>query len=128
MDIVAINDFLANYSDWSNNILIDKVKLSIDNSLNFGQIGYARVISDFSTIAQLGDVYVLENYREKGLSNKLMDEVMYHPNLQGLRRWILTSTAAWLYKKYNFTSLVKPEIYMEFYNPNIYKKDQTSYI
>lgn len=50
MDIVAINDFLANYSDWSNNILIDKVKLSIDNSLNFGQIGYARVISDFSTI------------------------------------------------------------------------------
>lgn len=57
MDIVAINDFLANYSDWSNNILIDKVKVSIDNSLNFGlfhknrQIGYARVISDFSTIA-----------------------------------------------------------------------------
>ncbi len=130
MDIVAIHDFLSNYSGWSKHILIDKVKVSIDNSLNFGlfhknrQIGYARVISDFSTIAYLGDVYILENYRGKGLSNKLMNEVMCHPNLQGLRRWILlTSTATWLYKKYNFTNLAKPEIYMELYNPDVYKVD-----
>lgn len=86
IDIVAIHDFLANISGWSNNILIDKVKVSIKSSLNFGlfhknkQIGYARVISDFSTIAYLGDVYILENYRGRGLSKKLMDEVMCHPN------------------------------------------------
>ena len=98
-------------------------------SLNFGlfhhdkQIGFARIISDFSTIAYLGDVYVLENYRGQGLSKKLMDTIVNHPNLQGLRRWILlTSTADWLYEKYGFTKVPNPEIYMERFNPNVYKQ------
>ena len=103
--------------------------MSIDISLNFGlfhngeQIGFARVISDFSTIAYLGDVYVLDKYRGQGLSKKLMDTVMNHPNLQGLRSWILlTSTADWLYEKYGFTKLPNPEIYMELYNSDVYKE------
>jgi len=128
MDVVAIHDFLSKYSGWSDNIPFDKVKTSIDNSLNFGlfhndkQIGFARIISDFSTIAYLGDIYVLDNYRGQGLSKKLMDVVISHPNLQGLRRWILlTSTADWLYEKYGFTKLPKPELYMELFDPNIYK-------
>jgi len=128
LDIVAIHDFLSKYSGWSDNIPFDIVKNSIENSLNFGlfynekQIGFARVISDFSTIAYLGDIYVLDNYRGQGLSKKLMESVMNHPNLQGLRRWILlTSTAEWLYEKYGFTKLPKPEIYMELFNPIVYK-------
>jgi N-acetylglutamate synthase-like GNAT family acetyltransferase len=127
MDVVAIHDFLSKYSGWSDNIPIDKVKTCIENSLNFGlfhkdhQIGFARIISDFSTIAYLGDIYVLDSYRGQGLSKKLMEVVMGHPNLQGLRRWILlTSTADWLYEKYGFTKLPKPEIYMELYNPEVY--------
>jgi N-acetylglutamate synthase-like GNAT family acetyltransferase len=130
MDIVAIHDFLSKYSGWSDNIPFDRVKTSIDNSLNFGlfhndkQIGFARIISDFSTIAYLGDIYVLDNYRGQGLSKKLMDTVIKHPNLQGLRRWILlTSTADWLYEKYGFTKLPKPELYMELFDPNVYKTD-----
>lgn len=130
MDVVAIHDFLSKYSGWSDNIPFDKVKTSIENSLNFGlfhndkQIGLARIISDFSTIAYLGDIYVLDNYRGQGLSKKLMDVVISHPNLQGLRRWILlTSTADWLYEKYGFTKLPKPELYMELFDPNIYKTD-----
>lgn len=128
LDVVAIHDFLSNHSGWSDNIPFDKVKISIDNSLNFGlfhnnkQIGFARIISDFSTIAYLGDIYVLDNYRGQGLSKKLMDAVMGHPNLEGLRRWILlTSTADWLYEKYGFTKLPKPELYMELLNTNVYK-------
>lgn len=127
MDIVAIHDFLSNHSSWSKNIPIEKVQLSIDNSLNFGvfhnekQIGFARVISDFSTIAYLGDIYILQEYRGKGLSKKLMEAILQHPNLQKLRRWILlTSTAGWLYEKYGFTQLPNPEIYMELYDPNVY--------
>ena len=130
MDIVAIHDFLSKYSGLSDNIPFDRVKTSIDNSLNFGlfhndkQIGFARIISDFSTIAYLGDIYVLDEYRGQGLSKKLMDAVIEHPNLQGLRRWILlTSTADWLYEKYSFTKLPKPELYMELFNPNVYKQE-----
>lgn len=131
MDIDAIHSFLSNHSGWSDNIPFEKVKISIENSLNFGlfhngkQIGFARVISDFSTIAYLGDIYVLDNYRGQGLSKKLMKSVMTHPNLQGLRRWILlTSTADWLYEKYGFTKVPKPEIYMELYNPDVYKSSE----
>jgi GNAT superfamily N-acetyltransferase len=82
MDVAAIHDFLSNHSGWSNNIPYDIVETSINNSLNFGlfhhdkQIGFARVISDFSTIAYLGDIYVLANYRGRGLSKKLMDTIM----------------------------------------------------
>lgn len=131
MDIPAIHDFLSNHSGWSNGIPIEKVELSIQNSLNFGvfhdnrQIGFARIISDFSTIAYLGDVYLLNDYRGKGISKKLMDFIMSHPNLQGLRRWILlTSTADWLYEKYGFEKIPNPEIYMELYNPNVYKNNK----
>jgi N-acetylglutamate synthase-like GNAT family acetyltransferase len=127
MDISAIHDFLSKHSGWADNIPFERVKTSIEHSLNFGlfhkskQIGFARVISDFSTIAYLGDIYVLESYRGQGLSKKLMDVVMSHPNLQGLRRWILlTSTADWLYEKYGFTKLPKPEIYMELFDAGVY--------
>lgn len=128
MDIVAIHDFLSKHSGWSDNIPFDTVKASIENSLNFGlfykdkQIGFARVISDFSTIAYLGDIYVLDKYRGQKLSKKIMEVVMQHPNLKGLRRWILlTSTAEWLYEKYGFNKLPKPELYMELFDPNVYK-------
>jgi N-acetylglutamate synthase-like GNAT family acetyltransferase len=129
MDIIAIHDFLSKHAGWCDNIPFETVKKSIDNSLNFGvfhnsrQIGFARVISDFSTIAYLGDIYVLEEYRGQGLSKKLMEVVMTHPSLQGLRRWILlTSTADWLYEKYGFVKVPKPEIYMELFNPVVYKQ------
>ncbi|GAK97503.1 histone acetyltransferase HPA2 [Nonlabens tegetincola] len=128
LDLISIHEFLSKETDWAHGIPIDTVKKSIENSLCFGvydqgqQIGFARVISDFSTIAYLGDVYVLNEYRGKGLSKWLMEEIMNHPNLQGLRRWILlTNTAEWLYKKFGFTEIPNPEFYMEKHDPNVYK-------
>lgn len=128
LDITSIHKFLSNETDWAYGIPIQKVKKSIENSLNFGlyhknkQIGFARIISDYSTIAYLGDVYILKEYRGKGLSKWLMNEITEHPNLQGLRRWILlTDTAEWLYKKFGFTKIPNPEVYMEKHNPKVYK-------
>jgi N-acetylglutamate synthase-like GNAT family acetyltransferase len=133
MDVHAIHEYLSMHSTWSKHIPLDTVKTVIEHSLNFGlfhskeQIGYARVISDFATIAYLGDIYILEKYRGRGLSKKLMNSIMQHPNLQGLRRWILlTSTADWLYKKYGFTKLPKPELYMERFDAQVYQKKTNS--
>jgi GNAT superfamily N-acetyltransferase len=129
LDVYLIHSFLTNESDWSDGIPYENVKKSIDNSLNFGiyferkQIGYARVISDFSTIAYLGDLFILKEYRRIGLSTWLMEVIIAHKDLQNLRRWILlTSTAKWLYEKYGFKKLSKPEIYMEKFNPNVYNE------
>ncbi|CAM4400237.1 GNAT family N-acetyltransferase [Zobellia nedashkovskayae] len=133
LDILSIYKFLSKETDWAKGIPMNTLKTSIENSLNFGlyhnnkQIGYARIISDYSTIAYLGDVFVLKEYRGNGLSKWLINEIMEHPKLQGLRRWILlTDTAEWLYKKFGFTELPHPEFYMEKHNPNVYKGIETT--
>jgi GNAT superfamily N-acetyltransferase len=127
INISIVHDFLANHSHWSKNIPLEKVKKSVENSLNFGvfhqnnMIGYARIISDFATIAYLGDVFILPPHRGKGLSKWLISVIINHPELQGLRRWILlTSDAHELYRKYGWTMPSKPELYMERFTPNIY--------
>ena len=77
-------------------------------------VGFARVVSDFATVAYLGDVFVLESHRGRGLSKQLMEFITQHPALQGLRRWILlTRDAHGLYKKFGFTPVKAPDRYME---------------
>jgi GNAT superfamily N-acetyltransferase len=97
-------------------------------SLNFGlyhqgrQIGYARIISDYCSIAYMGDVYVLPEYRGKGLSKWMMQTIISHPQLQGLRRWILaTKDAHGLYQQFGFTPLAMPERWMERHNKAVYE-------
>jgi len=127
LDIDAIHDFLSTKAYWSLNIPKEKIKISIENSFCFGlyehnkQIGFARIITDFSTIAYLGDVYILEEYRGKGLSKWLMETIMNSPKLQGLRRWILlTGDAHELYRKYGWTDLADSSKWMELHNKNVY--------
>lgn len=127
LDRRLIHNFLSTESGWANGIRFETVNKAIENCLNFGvyhqgkQIGYAKVISDFSTIAYLGDVFILDDYRGLGLSKWLMESITSHEELQNLRRWILlTNTAPWLYEKYGFTSLANPEFYMERHNPKVY--------
>lgn len=126
LDIKIIHEFLSN-SYWAKNIPIEIVKRSIENSLCFGVyhkealVGFARVISDFATFAYLGDVFILEEHRGKGLSKILMKEVFSHPQLQGLRRFCLgTRDAHKLYEQFGFHQIKKPELWMEIKKENIY--------
>jgi GNAT superfamily N-acetyltransferase len=81
------------------------------------------VITDRATYAYIGDVYLLEEYRGKGLSKWLMSCIKAHPDLQGLRRWALaTRDAHGLYKQFGFTEVKAPERWMEITNPGVYKK------
>lgn len=131
LDVDSVHNFLSTKAYWCLNIPKERVQIAIQNSLCFGvyheenQIGFARVISDFSTVAYLGDVFVLEEYRGKGLSKWLMEVIMSHPNLQGLRRWILlTGDAHNLYRKFGWTDISDPKKWMEVVDKNVYgKKD-----
>jgi GNAT superfamily N-acetyltransferase len=114
---------------WAKGIPKETVRRSIEGSLCFAllhkdeQIGFARVISDRATIAYLGDVFVLEPYRGRGLAKWLMECVSSHPDLQGLRRWMLaTSDAHGLYRQFGFKELGKPHVFMERHDPDVYTR------
>jgi GNAT superfamily N-acetyltransferase len=131
LDLETIYAFLANKSEWARGIPRSTLEKSVRLSLCFGlfhgdrEVGFARVISDCATIAYLGDVFVLPEYRGRGLAKWLMECICSHPELQNLRRWILvTEDAHGLYKKYGFTQLAHPEGFMELHNPDVYKLEK----
>ena len=130
LDISVIHGFLTD-SYWAKGIPIEIVKKSIEHSLCFGvycnneQIGFARVITDYTTFGYLADVFIVEGFRGKGLSKWLMECILAHPELQGFRRWSLaTRDAHGLYTRYGFTPLQQPERMMEIRNPDAYKQCQ----
>jgi len=123
-----IHEFLFQ-SYWAEGIPRKTVARSIRNSLCFGlfegsrQIGFARVVTDYATFAYLADVFILEGYRSRGLAKFLMESIVAHPRLQGLRRWLLaTRDAHSLYEKFGFIPLARPDRFMELHNPNVYKR------
>jgi GNAT superfamily N-acetyltransferase len=128
LSVDVIHGFLTDCY-WAKGIPREIVAQSIEHSLCFGvyegggaQVGFARVVSDFATVAYLGDVFVLESHRGRGLSKWLMECVVKHPALQNLRRWILlTRDAHGLYSKFGFTPVKAPERYMELHRPNVYE-------
>ena len=132
LDLDVIHGFLTNCY-WAKGIPRDLIARSIEHSLCFGiydgsgaQVGFARVITDFATIAYLGDVFVLESHRGRGLGKWMMECITQYPALQGLRRWILlTRDAHELYAKFGFTPLKLAERYMELHRPDVYEVIKT---
>ena len=129
-DINLIHRFLSEESTWAKNIPFETVKKSLQHSLCFAgfengqQVAFARVVSDFATFAYLVDVFVVSEARGKGHSKTLLNAVLAHPELQGLRRFLLASSnARGVYEKFGFTPLGKPEIFMEINRPNAYNAE-----
>jgi len=147
LDLDVIHGFLTN-SYWAKGISSELVARALEHSLCFGiydesgskgpglanaarpgapQVGFCRVVSDLVTVAYLGDVFVLEKYRGRGLSKLLMKCVTQHPALQGLRRWILlTRDAHGLYQQFGFMPLKSADRYMELHRPDVYEIRKTS--
>ena len=126
LDVGVIHGFLRE-SYWAEAIPREVVERAVENSLCFGvyyrseQIGFARVVSDYSTFAYIADVFVLAPWRGRGISKALMAEVIHHPDLQGLRRWLLgTKDAHGLYQRFGFTAPQFPDRQMERADPGIY--------
>lgn len=131
MDIDAIHDYLSG-SYWAENIPKSVLIKAIENSLCFAvlavdvnskdkQVGFARLITDSATFAYLADVYILEEYRGKGLSKQMMQKIIEHPQLQGLRRMMLaTRDAHGLYEQYGFAALTDQKMFMQLWAPDVY--------
>ncbi len=127
LDIPLIHRFLDEQSTWARGIPLATLERALGNSLCFGgfvgasQVAFARVISDYATFANLVDVFVLPEYRGRGYSKALMQSILTHPQLQGLRRFTLvTSNAHGLYAQFGFAAPSRPQSLMERYFPDIY--------
>jgi GNAT superfamily N-acetyltransferase len=119
LDLRFVHEYLRT-SYWEAGVPEEVVRRSVENSLCFGvysdeeQVGFARVVTDRATFAYLADVFVLEEHRGRGLGKWLVEVVLSHPELRGLRRWMLaTRDAHELYRKYGFAELGRPGIFME---------------
>lgn len=144
LDLRFIHDYLSIESYWGKGIPYEKVVAAADHSLNFGlyhqgggqdggndpggqdegngrgrQVGYARILTDYARVAYLADVFIISEHRGRGLAKWLMESIMAHPGLQGLRRWMLhTMDAHGLYEQFGWRAAAKPETYLEVYNPD----------
>ncbi len=112
LDLDVVHGYLSNESYWSPGVSRDVVERAIANSVPFGvyrgqaQVGFARVVTDRATFAWIADVFILPDHRGKGLSKRLMAAILAHPDLQGLRRWLLaTADAHGLYRQFGFAEL-----------------------
>ena len=128
LDLDVIHRFLSQHSGWARGIPREVVERSIARSLCFAgfigadQIAFARVVTDGATFANLVDVFVLPEHRGRGYSKQLMEAVLAHPDLQGLRRFTLaTSNAHGLYAQFGFTAPLRPQTLMERYFPGLYE-------
>ncbi|HEY8538087.1 MAG TPA: GNAT family N-acetyltransferase [Steroidobacteraceae bacterium] len=126
LDVAMIHETLARMY-WSPGIPRDIVERAIANSLCFGayhtgaQVGFARVVSDCATFAYLCDVFVVPEWRGRGIAKRLMECIKSHPDLQGLRRWMLaTRDAHGLYAQFGFTAISAPDRFMEIHDPHVY--------
>jgi len=131
LDLDVIHDFLT-HCYWAEGIPRELVARSLEHSLCFGlyhqpasavaqQVGFARVVSDVATFAYLGDVFILQEHRGRGLGKWLMESIVRHPELQGLRRWsLVTRDAHQLYSEFGFQALKNPERHMEIHRPDAY--------
>ena len=123
LDMNAVYDFLSR-SYWAKTRPRERTDAAFANSLVFGlydgdrQIGMGRVITDFSIVAYLGDVFIHEDYRAQGLGKWLVQSILEHPDLKHVRRWLLaTDDAHGLYQQFGFEKLSDVEKWMQRLRP-----------
>lgn len=132
MELKVIHEFLTNIY-WSRGISREMVERGMENSLCVGafhsgrQIGFVRVITDYTSFAYLCDVFVLSDYRKQGIAQAMVKSLIEHPDLMGLRRWVLaTKDAQELYRKLGFSEPDSSRLFMQIHKPNVYGRPTAS--
>lgn len=129
IDRAAVHRFLSEHSYWAAGVPREIVDRAIDHSLCVGvykndeQLAFSRAVTDRSTFAYVADVFVLPGFRGDGLGKWMMDALLRHPQLQGLRRWLLaTRDAHGLYSQFGFVPLANPTRLMERHDRDVYAR------
>jgi GNAT superfamily N-acetyltransferase len=124
LDVAMVHAFLAD-SYWVPGISRDSIEKCIEHSLCFGvyadgrQIGFARLITDYVRFAHLLDVFIVHEFRGRGIAKLLMDNILSHSELQTITRYTLhTRDAHGLYVQFGFTAPARPERHMELIRSN----------
>ena len=132
LDRDLVHDFLAG-SHWAKGLPRAVLERALEHSLAFGlyrggrQVGFARVVTDHATFAYLADVFVVAAERGQGLGRWLVESILTHPELQGLRRWLLgTRNAHGLYRRCGFSEPAPPFAFLERHDPLIYTRARTA--
>ncbi len=120
LDVGFVHDYLANSSYWAQGRPLAVTQKALEHSLCFGvytgaeQVGLAHVVTDYATFAWVCDVFIAEAHRGHGLGKWLIECVVTHPDLRGLKQIILvTRDAHELYRRYGgFDGLPAPEKWM----------------
>jgi GNAT superfamily N-acetyltransferase len=121
LDVDMVHGFLSTDAYWSPGVARETVERSIAGSIPFGvyaagsgeQVGFARVVTDGATFGWIADVFVLPEHRGRGVSKKLVAAILEHPELRGLRRWMLaTADAHGLYRRFGFGPVANPGRFM----------------
>jgi GNAT superfamily N-acetyltransferase len=128
LDVDQVHRVLAT-TYWAAGIPRDVVARAIGGSISFGLyergelVGFARVISDLATFAYLADVFVVDAQRGRGLGDWLVESILLHPQLQGLRRFaLITRDAGPLYARHGFVAPAEPFGYMEIVDRDVYRR------
>lgn len=137
MPVAAIHRFLAEESYWARDVPEATLRRAFEHSICLCALdigvsggvdsttlaGFARVVTDRATYAYVCDVFVTAPYRKRGISHQMMRALDAHPDLQGLRRWMLmTRDAQSLYAQHGFTPLPDPLRAMERHDPDVYQR------
>jgi GNAT superfamily N-acetyltransferase len=130
LDRELIHRYLAKESYWAAGVPRRVLDRALEHSLCFGvyrgrvQLAFARAVTDRATFAYLADVFVVAAERGRGLGKWMVEAIGRHPDLQGLRRWLLaTRDAHELYAQYGFTPLANPARFMERHDPEVYTRE-----
>jgi GNAT superfamily N-acetyltransferase len=132
LDLLFIHNWLANESYWAQGIPYELVERLVQHSFCFGvfhddgqQVGFGRVVSDYTTFAWITDVFIVSEHRGKGLSVLLMNTILDHPEMRVIRRWLLgTDLAHGLYRKLGFITLDHPENFLTKHRSSMYQSGQ----
>ena len=127
LDVGMIHEFLT-ASAWARGISRETVERALQTSFCFGvfegdgQVGFARVITDFATFAYVCDFFIVESHRGRGLAKWLISSILECPEIHGLQRTcIVTAEAHGLYRQMGFMGVQRPDAYLELVNKDAYK-------